>query len=211
MPQPKNAILINAEDYEVAFYSAKNEVFGRHGNEDAPAGVVAMFESTKVHVRTLSQAGKSLQHSASAGSESAKFFLNEHLKAQAISHYRSKEDVHAFYVTAFTQTKGHEQVFVQSSMDHERTRLLHDQNSRILLACNKFSGCIGPSSSQSVVAPKKFMGTKMHEDCKGAIREMVLRNPLEFLYIKSVEKYIRCFCSHELCPIPGVDADEKVG
>ena len=54
------------------------------------------------------------------------------------------------------------------------------------------------------------MGTKMHEDCKGAVREMVLRNPLEFLYIKSVEKYIRCFCSHDLCPIPGVDADEKV-
>jgi len=168
MPPPKNPMLITAEDYEEAFYSAKNEVFGRLGNEDAPAGVVAMFESTKVHVRRLSEAGKSLQQSASVGSESAKFFLNEHLKAQAISHYRSKEDVHAFYVTAFTQTKGHEQVFVQSSMDHERTRLLHDQNSRILLACNKFTGCMnpisGPSSSQRIVALKKFYGSKMHKD-----------------------------------------------
>ena len=83
MPPPKSAILLTAEDYEEAFYSAKNEVFGRHGYEDAPAGVVAMFESTKVHVRRMSEAGKSLQQSASAGSESAKFFLNEHLKAQA--------------------------------------------------------------------------------------------------------------------------------
>ena len=41
MPPPKNANLITAEDYEEAFYSAINEVFGRHGINDAPAGVVA--------------------------------------------------------------------------------------------------------------------------------------------------------------------------
>jgi hypothetical protein len=55
MPPPKSAILLTAEDYEESFYSAKNEVFGPHGNEDAPAGVVAMFESTKVHVQRLSK------------------------------------------------------------------------------------------------------------------------------------------------------------
>ena len=63
---------------------------------------------------------------------------------------------------------------------------------------------------QLLLYQKKFVGSKLHEDCKSTIRKMVLRNPLEFMYIKSVDKYVLCFCSHALCPIIGMNAQAKV-
>jgi hypothetical protein len=62
----------------------------------------------------------------------------------------------------------------------------------------------------SLVAAKKFACTKLHEDCKQAIRNMVLRNPIEFMFMKSVKKYISHFVQHPLCPMEGMRTDERV-
>jgi hypothetical protein len=39
---------------------------------------------------------------------------------------------------------------------------------------------------------------------------MVIRNPLEFMYLKSEKKYLQVFAAHELCPIHGSSEVEKV-
>ena len=126
------AALISLDDYEEGFYHAIREVYGPGGIFDAPTGVTAIFEAIKLHVEQVFEAGESLQQSAAAGCESSKLFLNEQVKAQELSHYRSKEDVAAFYFRALNQRRGYEHVFVQASMALERSRVLHDQLNRIL-------------------------------------------------------------------------------
>ena len=127
------AALISLYDYEEGFYHAIREVYGPGGIFDAPTGVTAIFEAIKFHVEQVFEAGESLQQSAAAGCESSKLFLNEQVKAQELSHYRSKEDVAAFYLKALNQCRGYEHVFVQASLALERSRVLNDQLNRLLL------------------------------------------------------------------------------
>jgi hypothetical protein len=93
-------------------------------------------------------------------------------------------------------------------MEIERWRINYDKMNRILFSNSSSSSCT--SLGTVVQVHKKFSNTKMHEDCKVQIREMVLRNPVESMYIKSEKKYVLFFCSHVLCPIPGRDIQEKV-
>ena len=180
-------------------------MYGQHGIESAPTGVTALFEANRLSVERVFESGNSLQLS---GSETAKFYFNEHLKQQELTHYRNKEDVCAFYVKAFNQSRGYEQVFVQASMDIERSRIVNDKLNRLLFS--KSASGLLTSPGVCVLAPKKFANTKLHEECKVQIREMVLRNPIETIYIKNERKYCLFFCSHVLCPIPGSDLQEKV-
>ena len=131
MPRP--AALVSLYDYEEGFYHAVRDVYGPGGIIDAPTGVTAIFEAMKLHVEQVFVAGESLQQSAAAGCESSKLFLNEQVKAQELSHYRSKEDVAAFYLKALNQCRGYEHVFVQASLALERSRVFNDQLNRLLL------------------------------------------------------------------------------
>ena len=178
-----------------------------------------MYESMKSHVEQVFEAGTALQQAADSGNESAKFILSEHIRAQKVSHFRRKEDTHEFYLNVLNQAQGYEETFLQQALYLERTRVLHDQNSRVLLALNKlpcsstFPASLansGNSDNVASITSKKFTGTKEHEDCKNAIREMVIRNPLEFMYLKSEKNYLQVFASHELCPIHGSSEVEKV-
>ena len=198
--------LISVADYEEGFYKAVRAVYGSNGIEESPAGVTAIFEANRLSVERVYESGNAL---LSSGSESSKFFMNEHLTQQEMTHFRNKEDVFTFYSKALNQTQGYEQVFLQSSMEIERWRINYDKLNRILFSNSSSSSCT--SLGTVVQVHKKFSNTKMHEDCKVQIREMVLRNPVESLYIKSEKKYVLFFCSHVLCPIPGRDLQEKVG
>ena len=198
--------LISVSDYEEGFYKAVRAVYGSNGIEESPAGVTAIFEANRLSVERVYESGNAL---LSSGSESSKFFMNEHLTQQEMTHFRNKEDVFTFYSKALNQTQGYEQVFLQSSMEIERWRINYDKLNRILFSNSSSSSCT--SLGTVVQVHKKFSNTKMHEDCKVQIREMVLRNPVESLYIKSEKKYVLFFCSHVLCPIPGRDLQEKVG
>ena len=130
----RRAALLSLYDYEEGFYHAVRDVCGPGGIIDAPTGVTAIFEAMKLHVEQVFVAGESLQQSAAAGCESSKLFLNEQVKALELSHYRSKEDVAAFYLKALNQCRGYEHVFVQaSSLALERSRVLNDQLNRLLL------------------------------------------------------------------------------
>jgi hypothetical protein len=198
--------LISVADYEEGFYKAVQAVYGSHGIADTPVWVSALFEATKLNVERVFDCGNALQKS---GCESAKFFLNEHITQQEMTHYRSKDDVCTFYTLALRQSEGFEQVFLQASMDLERSQIMNDKMNRILLF-NAFSSSL--TSPMTVIADvkKKFLNTKIHEDCKVQIREMVLRNPIEAIYIKNEDKYAFFFCSHVLCPIAGRNVQEKV-
>ena len=211
--------LISGAEYERAFYTACNSVYGTGGVSDAPAGVVATFESMKQHIDQVHEAGKALYQCIDKGNESAKFLLSEHEKAQEMSHFRSKEDASLFYSKVLGQSKEHEHSFLQNAILMERLSVFHDQNSRILLKLNKLSsGTIVPSTvtgiegtaSDARVLSKKFNGTKLQEECKTASREMVLRNPLYFMYCKSSKKFITRFVANKLCPIVGACDKEKV-
>ena len=198
--------LISVADYEEGFYKAVRAVYGSNGLEETPAGVTAIYEANRLSVERVYESGNAL---LSSGSESSKFFMNEHLTQQEMTHFRNKEDVYTFYAKALNQTQGYEQCFLQSSMEIERWRINYDKLNRILFSNSSSSSCT--SLGTVVQVHKKFSNTKMHEDCKVQIREMVLRNPVESLYIKSEKKYVLFFCSHVLCPIPGRDLQEKVG
>jgi len=210
--------LTTENEYEAAFYGACNATFGKGGITETPKGVIAIFESMKSHVEQVFEAGTALQQATDSGNESAKYILSEHFRAQNVSHFRSKEDTHEFYVKVLDQPQGYEEIFLQQALNLEHRRVLHDQNSRLLLALNKlpcsstFHASLansGNSDNVATVTSKKFTGTKEHEDCKNAIREMVIRNPVEFMYVKS-ENYLHVFVSHELCPIYGSSEAEKV-
>ena len=77
------AALVSLFDYEEYFYHAFRDVHGPGGIIDAPS---AIFEATKLHFEQLFEAGKSLQQSMAAGSES-KLFLKGQVKAQEISYF----------------------------------------------------------------------------------------------------------------------------
>ena len=211
--------LITEKEYEEAFYSACNSFYGPRGHLSVSAGVIATFESQKLHIEHVFNAGKALQQSADSGNEPSKFLLSEHLKAQEVSHYRSKEDAQHFFAKTFNQSPDQEQLFMQNALFMERARISHDQMSRILLGQIKALSTAMPqnltvsestSTHMSLVAAKKFACTKLHEDCKQAIRNMVLRNPIEFMFMKSVKKYISHFVQHPLCPMEGMRIDERV-
>ena len=180
--------LTTENEYEAAFYGACNATFGKGGITETPKGVIAIFESMKSHVEQVFEAGTALQQATDSGNESAKYILSEHFRAQNVSHFRSKEDTHEFYVKVLDQPQGYEEIFLQQALNLEHRRVLHDQNSRLLLALNKlpcsstFHASLansGNSDNVATVTSKKFTGTKEHEDFKNAIREMVIRNPLE--------------------------------
>lgn len=211
--------MTTAKEYEEAFYGACNDTFGVGGIAHTPKEVIATFEALKHHVDKIEEAGTALLQAADSGYPSAIFLHGEHIKAQDISHFRNKRDIHEFYFKTLHQAPGHEQTFLQQSIFLERTRVLHDQNSRLLFAQNKLpcsstiTGSVavsGNSEHAATVTSNKFNGTREHEDCKNAIKEMVLRNPLEFMYIKSVKKYVQLFAAHKLCPINGISEVEKV-
>jgi hypothetical protein len=67
-------------------------MFGRGNISDAPPGVTAVFEAVKLHVERVHEACASLQQSASIGNETSKFLVEEHWRAQQLSHFRSKEE-----------------------------------------------------------------------------------------------------------------------
>jgi hypothetical protein len=145
--------------------------------------------------------------------------LSEHWKAQEMSHYRNKEDARLFYTKTFNQSQDHEQQFLENAILMERARISHDQMSRILLGQIRASSNALPqgltvaesaSTHVSNCVAKTFASTKLHEDCKQAIREMVLRNPIEFMFMKSVKNYISRFVVHPLCPMEGISIDERV-
>ena len=198
--------LISASDYEEGFYKAVHSVYGAHGRAETPVGVTAIFEATKSHVERVFDCGNALKKS---GFESAKFFLNEHISQQEMTHYRSKDDVCTFYTLALRQSEGFEQVFLQASMDLERSQIMNDKMNRLLFLNVSSSSLTSPMTVIADVK-KKFLNTKIHEDCKVQIREMVLRNPIEAIYIKNEDKYAFFFCSHVLCPIAGRNVQEKV-
>ena len=211
--------LISEKEYEEAYYAACNDVYGPRGYTEVPAGVLATYESQRFQIEQVYFAGCALQQSANSGNESAKFMLSEHWKAQEMSHYRSKEDARRFYTKTLNQSKDHEQYFLQNAILMERSRISHDQMTRILLGQIKASSNALPqmltvsgsnSTHVSHGVAKKFACTKLHEDCKLAIREMVLRNPIEFMFTKSVRKYISQFVVHPLCPMEGISIDERV-
>ena len=213
--------LISEKEYEEAFYTACNTFFGPRGYTEAPAGVIATYESQKLHIEQVYNAGKALQQSADSGNEQAKFLLSEHWKAQEVSHYRSKEDAQLFFTKTFNQSPDHEQLFMQNALFLERARISHDQISRLLLGLGQIKASstamsqnltVSESTSThvSLGAAKRFASTKLHEDCKQAIRNMVLRNPIEFMFMKSVKKYISHFVEHPLCPMEGMRIDERV-
>ena len=125
--------LLSEKEYEEAFFTACNTVYGPRGHTEAPAGVIAVYESQKSHIEQVCNAGKALQQSADSGNESAKFIYSEHYKAQEMSHYRSKEDALLLYLKTFNQSVGHELQFVENYILMERARISHDQMTHILL------------------------------------------------------------------------------
>lgn len=213
--------MLSDKDYEESFFGACSRVYGDRGIEEAPAAVISVFEYMKYHLERSRDAGKALQQLADSGSESAKFLLSEHKKTHEISHFGSKEDTFRFYEKSLSQSQGQEASFLHTALYMETARVLHDQNSRVLLALNKVSSSSmfcpsektsaqGTSQDSKVSTSNRFNGTRLFEECRSAIREMVLRNPLEFMYIKSEEKYLLRFVSHPLCPIKGSSDAEKV-
>ena len=183
--------------------------------------LLQLLSSKSYILNKFFNAGKALQQSADSGNEPAKSLLSEHWKAQEVSHYRSKEDAQLFFTKTFNQSPDHEQLFMQNALFLERARISHDQISRLLLGLGQIKASstamsqnltVSESTSThvSLGAAKRFASTKLHEDCKQAIRNMVLRNPIEFMFMKSVKKYISHFVEHPLCPMEGMRIDERV-
>ena len=103
--------LISVADNEEGFYKAIRAVYGSNAIEESPAGVTALFEANRLSVERVFESGIALQ---SSGSESSKFFMNEHLTQQEMTHFRNKEDVYTFYAKALNQLK----VTNKSSCNH---------------------------------------------------------------------------------------------
>ena len=191
-------------------------MFGRGNISVAPPGVTAVFEAVKSLVERVHEACASLQQSASIGNETSKFIVEEHWRAQQLSHFRSREDTVSFFTKAFNQSKGQECTFAELTLTYERMRVLHDQNTRLLLSSTKISSSIStlPGAFTSPTIPSaqgaKFKDVKVFEDCKQFIRSMVLKNPIQGLYIKSAQKYVVYFCSLPQCPVPGTDVTSKI-
>ncbi len=203
--------LLSEQEYEYGFERAARRIYGQSGEEDPgfPKEVLAIYMAMSKHIKHVYQAGILLQEAASSGSSSAILMLDEHVRAQNVCHFRSTTDVEAFYYDTLMQRKGAEQVFAEQALALERMRVCQDQHSRALASMNSLRGSSMPAPTPVKTRPK-FTGSKHHEDCKKAIKEMVLRNPFEFLFLKSVSKYILCFCSHPLCPLTGSTPEENV-
>jgi len=203
--------LLSEQEYEYGFQRAARRIYGNSAEDDPgfPKEVFAIYLALSKHIKHVYEAGISLHEAASSGSSSAVLMLNEHWRAQNVCHYRSTKDVEEFYYDTLMQKAGAEQVFADQALSLERMRVCQDQHSRALASMNSLQTSSMPAPA-SIKKRPKFPGSKYHEDCKKAIKEMVLRNPFEFLFLKSVSKYILCFCSHPLCPLTGSTPAENV-
>ena len=203
--------LLSEQEYEYGFQRAVRRIYGDSGEDDPgfPKEVFAIYVALSQHIKHVYEAGISLHEAASSGSSSAVVMLDEHFRAQNVCHYRSTKDVEDFYYDTLMQKQGAEQVFAEQALSLERMRVRQEQHSRALVSINSLRTSSMPAPNTVLKRPK-FPGSKYHEDCKKAIKEMVLRNPFEFLFLKSVSKYILCFCSHPLCPLTGSTPAENV-
>lgn len=205
---PAYAIITDAM-YEAAYYGAVKESFGANVSGQIAAGVNAVYEACKRHVGTMCKAQNNLRISAEGGNITAKRTLEDQLQAQELTHYVSAASVHDFYVLVFAYSKEEQLQFLNSMLMFEDRRLGIDRHSRS-------SASTGKPLQFSVRTPapvekvEKYESSQLKTEIQKSLKQIMMRNILEYTKDKDNEAILTRFCAHPLCPVEGLSVLEKV-
>ena len=196
-----------ADFYEAGYYAAVTDSFGARMEERMPNGIDGFYEACKRHVKKVQDAQMSLRSAADGGNESAGRTLEDHFRAQDLTHYASVATVREFYMIGFAMHKEEQLEYMRTCLLLEDRRIAQDQYSRGYSTERRANQT--PLAAPSTPKVEFFEGTQLKHDIQKTLQSRVLMNVIEFAYSKDAEGFLSILCAHSEYPEAG-NLQEKV-